>query len=165
MSFLNVNTIDKGFYKTCEFRDDALGQGFTVTDVTPGLGRAPFALLFPNPPAGHASYEVEVVGAEPLLYWGGRHRELVVDGLESEIAGAILYARGEAVNAGQENATSIALTITAYDAEGRVVGVRQAALEPLAAGDRRAFEVPLIPAAPAGRAAAVVWGMRAGAVP
>ena len=59
-------------------------EGFTATDVVPGLGRAPFALLFPNPPAdGFASHEVVVVGAEPLLYWGGRHRDLVVEEREA----------------------------------------------------------------------------------
>jgi LysM repeat protein len=138
-------------------------EGFTVTDVTPGLGRAPFALLFPNPPAsGYASYEVGVVGAETLLYWGGRHRELAVEGLVGEMDGPSYRVRGEVVNAGQENAVDVELTITAYDAMGTVVGVRQTALEPLAAGDRRGFEMTLIPAAPAAGVEAVVWGMRAG---
>ena len=138
-------------------------EGFTVTDVVPGLGRAPFALLFAHPPAsGFASYEVVVVGAEPILYWGGRHRELVVEGLGGEMEGPSFRVRGEVVNGGQENATDAELTITAYGEDGQVVSVRQTAIEPLAAGDRRAFEVSLVPAAPAARAQAVVWGMRVG---
>jgi hypothetical protein len=141
-------------------------SGFTAADVVPGLGRAPFALLFANPPAsGSASHEVAVVGAEPILYWGGRHRELVVEGLQAEMDGAIFQVRGEVVNAGQENATDVELTITAYGAGGEVVGVRQAAVEPLAVGERRTFVVPIIPAAPAVRAEAAAWGMRVGAVP
>jgi hypothetical protein len=141
-------------------------EGFTFTDVVPGLGRAPFALLFPNPPAsGYASYEVLVVGAEPILYWGGRHRELTVEGLEAEMNGPSFQVRGEVVNAGQEHATDVELTITAYGVEGQVVGVRQAAVEPLAVGDRRVFQVDLIPSALAVRAEAVAWGMRPGSVP
>jgi murein DD-endopeptidase MepM/ murein hydrolase activator NlpD len=141
-------------------------EGFTATDVVPGLGRAPFALLFPNPPAdGFASHEVVVVGAEPLLYWGGRHRDLVVEELEAGMEGASFSVRGELANAGEENATDVELTVTAYDAEGQVVGVRQAMLDPLPAGERRAFALDLVPAAPAVRAEAVAWGMRPGARP
>jgi len=141
-------------------------EGFTATDVVPGLGRAPFALLFPNPPeAGFASYEVIVVGAEPLLYWGGRHRELVVEELEAQMEGASFSVRGELVNAGEENATDVELTVTAYGTEGQVVGVRQAMLDPLPAGERRAFSLELVPVAPAVRAEAVAWGMRPGSRP
>jgi LysM repeat protein len=138
-------------------------EGFTVPDVVPGLGRAPFALLFPAPPAsGFASHEVVVTGAEPLLYWGGRHRELTVERLTSEMEGALLRVRGTLANAGQEGAVDIRLTITAYGAEGKVVGVRQVTLDPLPAGDRRAFALDLVPAAPAVRAEGVAWGMRQG---
>ena len=141
-------------------------EGFTVTDVVPGLGRAPFALLFPNPPAsGFASYEVIVVGAEPILYWGGRHRELIVEGLEGVMDGPSFQVRGALVNAGQENATDVELTLTAYDEDGSVVGVRQTMLEPLPAGERRAFALDLVPVASAVRAEAVAWGMRPGSAP
>jgi hypothetical protein len=68
--------------------------------------------------------------------------------------------RGTLLNAGAENATDIDLTVTAYSAGGEVVGVRQVVLEPLAAGDRRAFAVDLLPAANAVRAEAVAWGVR-----
>jgi len=141
-------------------------EGFTVPDVVPGLGRAPFALLFPNPPAsGFASHEVTVVGAEPILYWGGRHRELVVEGVEGEMEGPSFHVRGMLVNASQENATDVELTVTAYDADGQVVGVRQVALEPLPGGERRAFALDLVPAAPAVSVEAVAWGMRPGSAP
>jgi LysM repeat protein len=140
--------------------------GFTTTDVVPGLGRAPFALLFPNPPAsGFAGHEVVVIGAEPSLYWGGRHRDLVVEGLEAEMAGLSYRVRGTLVNAGHEDATDVELTITAYGAGGEVVGVRQAVVEPLIAGKKRAFALALVPAAPAVRAEAVAWGMRSSATP
>jgi LysM repeat protein len=141
-------------------------EGFTIPDVVPGLGRAPFGLLFPNPPAsGYASYEVLVVGGEPILYWGSRHRKLVVQGIAGEMDGPSFRVRGEVANAGQENAREVELTITAYGEDGAVVGVRQVALEPLAAGDRRSFEVSLVPAAPAVRAEGAAWGMRVEAGP
>jgi LysM repeat protein len=135
--------------------------GFTVPDVVPGLGRAPFALLFPNPPAsGYASYEVLVVGAEPILYWGARHRELSVEVQEVATDRQGVHVTGALSNDGQENATDVELTITAYGAQGEVVGVRQVALDPLPAGDRRPFAVDLIPVAPAVRAEGVAWGMQ-----
>jgi hypothetical protein len=136
---------------------------YTVTDVLPGLGRAPFALLFPDPPAaGFASHEVVVVSAEPILYWGGRHRELVVEQVEAGMDGPLFRVRGELVNAGPENAAAVELTVTAYGAEGQVVGVRQVAVEPLGVGERRTFALDLVPAAPAARAEVVAWGMRQG---
>ena len=50
-------------------------SGFTAVDVVPGQGKVPFALLLTEPPsAGFASYEVVVLGAEPIVYWGNRHR-------------------------------------------------------------------------------------------
>ena len=69
---------------------------------------------------------------------------------------------GELVNGGQADATEVGVTVTAYGLEGEVVGVRQVQVDPLAAGERRAVSVSLIPAAPAVRAGAVAWGMKAG---
>jgi LysM repeat protein len=136
-------------------------EGSTLTDVVPGRGKAPFALLFPSPPAsGFASHEVIVLGAEPILSWGGRHRELVVENLRAEKVEGAFLVWGDLANEGEADATEVTLTVTAYGPGGEVVGVRQASVEPLAAGERRAFSLSLIPAAPATRAGAVAWGMK-----
>ena len=152
----------------------AEAQGFTVTDVVPGAGlsqagrassdrvlpgRAPFALLVSDSPsAGFASYEVVIVGAEPIVYWGDRHRELMVEEIRWQMDQGTLIVRGMLRNAGQVDATAIRVTGTAYGDDGMVVGVRQVDVEPLAAGERRMVTLSLIPAMPVARVEAVAWG-------
>jgi LysM repeat protein len=156
---------------------DASGQrvgetsGFTTVDVVPGYastgenqmeqhGRAPFALLFTEPPAGgFSSYEAVVLGAEPIVYWGNRHRNLVVEQIEWEANGGMLLIRGTMHNAGDVEATDIEITVTAYGQDGTVAGVRQKGAEALAAGQRRAFSLSLIPASPVAHIEAVAWGL------
>jgi LysM repeat protein len=150
-------------------------SGFAAVDVVPGAslpdrdesrrdapvgGRAPFALLFADPPsAGFASYEVVVLSAEPIVYWGNRHRDLKVEQLRWEAKQGALEVRGIVHNAGQADASGVEVTITGYREDNAVVGVRTLAVEPLAAGERRPFELYLIPAAPAMRLEAVAWGL------
>jgi hypothetical protein len=139
----------------------AEATGFTVTDVVPGHGRAPFALLFANPPAsGFASYEVVVLGAEPIVHWGSRHRALDVQQIRWADQGGALQVEGMLYNGDKADANEVEVTVTAYGDDGQVVGVRQVDLEPLAAGERREFSVTLIPAAPPGQVEAVVWGLK-----
>lgn len=145
---------------------DAGGQrvgetaGFTTVGVVPGQGTAPFALLFADPPSGgFASYEVVILGAEPIVYWGNRHRALIVEGIEWEADQGALSIEGVVHNAGQEAATSVEVTLTAYKDDGSVAGVRQIEIEPLAGGERRAFTMSTIPAAPVARVEAVAWGL------
>jgi hypothetical protein len=132
-----------------------------VTDIVPGHGRAPFALLFANlPSSGFASYEVVVLGAEPIVHWGRRHRALDVQQITwTEQAGA-LQVEGVLHNGGQADANEVEVTVTAYGENGQVVGVRGAQVEPLAAGERREFSVTLIPAARPARVKAVAWGIK-----
>jgi LysM repeat protein len=135
-------------------------SGFTSVDVVPGPGRAPFALLLVDVPASFASYEIVVLGAEPILYWGNRHRELVAEQIEWETDRGLLQIEGIAHNAGQDEATEVEVTLTAYREDGAVAGVRQVEVEPLKAGERKAFSLSLIPAAPVVRIEAVVWGLK-----
>ena len=145
---------------------DASGQrvgetaGFTAVDVVPGPGTAPFALLLVDAPPGFASYEVRVLGAEPILYWGNRHGELAVKEIEWEAAGGMLQVEGVVHNAGQEAATDVEVTVTAYGEDGTVAGVRQVEVAPLDAGERRSFSLSLVPAAPVVRIEAVAWGLK-----
>jgi LysM repeat protein len=145
---------------------DASGQrigqaaGFTAVDVVPGPGQAPFALLFADPPpADLSSYEVVVLGAEPIVYWGTRHRDLIVEQIEWETDQGALLIHGVVRNAGQAVAEDVEVTITAYAEDGAVASVRQLEVEPLAAGERKEFSLSLIPAAPAVRIEAVAWGL------
>ena len=63
-------------------------------------------------------------------------------------------------NASQAEANEVEVTVTAYGEDGQVVGVRRVEVEPLAAGERREFSVPLIPAARPTRVEAVAWGIK-----
>jgi LysM repeat protein len=145
-------------------------SGFTAVDVVPadigsgqaGHGRAPFALLFADPPpSGFASYEVVILGAEPIVYWGTRHRDLIVEQIQWETDQGMVIVRGTVRNAGDEAATDVEVTITAYGKDGTVAGVRQTEVEALAAGEQSPFVLSLIPAAPAVRIEAVAWGLKA----
>ena len=154
---------------------DAAGQrvgetsGFTAVDVVPagggsdqaGHGRTPFALLFADPPpSGFASYEVALLGAEPIVYWGNRHRDLVVERIQWETDQGTVVVRGVVRNAGDETANDVEVTITAYTDDGAVAGVRQTEIEPLNAGEQSTFSLSLIPAAPVARIEAVAWGLK-----
>lgn len=132
--------------------------GFTAADVVPGLGRAPFALLLVDAPAGPASTEIEVLSAQPITHWGRRHRGLVVEELESEILGNALAVRGTLTNQGAQEATEVQLIVTAYGEGGEVVAVRRFDVGNALPGESRAFERTLVSAAPALRVEAVAWG-------
>jgi hypothetical protein len=146
-------------------------SGFTTVDVVPGYvavgqsagraGRAPFALLFADPPDSFSSYEVVLLGAEPIVYWGNRHRALRVEGVQWEAGQGAVSVRGLVRNAGEVAATDVEITITAYRADGTVAGVRQIEVEPLAVGERGDFSLSLIPAAPVAGIEAVAWGLQA----
>jgi LysM repeat protein len=142
---------------------ERVGQasGFTAAEIVPAHGKAPFALLFPHPPAsGFAGYEVLVLSAEPVTHWGNRHRGLVVEEVTGAADGSAVAVQGIVHNQDEASAREVRVLVTAYGQEGEVVGVRQVELAGLEAGERQAFSVSLIPAAPAVRVEAVAWGTR-----
>ena len=135
--------------------------GLTAADVVPGHGKAPFALLLPRPPAaGFASYEIVVLSAEPITYWGRRHRALTVEKIKGEMNGRGFIVRGVVCNQGELKAEDVRVIVTAYGNDGQVVGVRQVDIASLPAGERQPFDLSLIPASPAVRAEAVAWGIK-----
>jgi LysM repeat protein len=137
----------------------AEATSFTATDIVPGHGKAPFALLLPRT-GGFASYELLLLSAEPVTYWGRRHRALTVEQVAGEMAGGTFSVEGVVHNQGQEEAQEVRITVTAYGSDGTVVGVRQTDLTELGAGERRSFALSLIPAAPAVALDAVAWGLK-----
>ena len=135
--------------------------GFTVTDVVPGHGRAPFAILFPHPPAaGFANYEAVVLSAEPITYWGRRHRALTVEQVDGQMSEGSLVVHGVVYNPSEADAVEVKVTITAFGPQNEVVAVRQVAVGDLLAGTRREFDLTWVPAASAVRVAAAVAGMK-----
>jgi hypothetical protein len=137
---------------------------FVASDVVPGNGVAPFAILLPNAPAaGYAGYEIRVLSAIPIGEWGHRHRELTVEALQGEMQEreGTLAVQGTVRNRGQADAEQVRITFTAYGEDDVVVGVRQTSLSRLASGKKRQISLSMVPAAPALRVDAVAWGMKA----
>ena len=134
---------------------------FTVSDVVPGHGVAPFAILLPNAPAaGFARYEIELLSAQTITHWGRRHRTLTVDSVSKEMSERKLVVQGTVRNRGEAKATDVRVTLTAYGDDGIVVSVRQIEVEPLPAGTQQEFSLSVVPAAQVSRTQAVVWGMK-----
>jgi hypothetical protein len=136
-------------------------DAFVATDVVPGHGKAPFALLLPHlPAAGYASYEIVVLSAEPITYWGRRYRALTVEQVEGEMRGDAFAVEGSVHNQGEANAEQVRVIVTAYGGDDGVVSVRQVDIADLPAGERAIFSLSLVPAAPAAHVGAVAWGMK-----
>jgi LysM repeat protein len=136
------------------------GDAFTLSDVVPAQGTAPFAVLLSGQSAERfASYRIEVVSAEPVEAWGGRHRSLVVEQLQGEMDHDQYVVQGIVRNEGDVGARAVRVTIAAYAGDGTVVAVRQIDLDPLAAQEQEAFTVTLIPAASPASLQGVAWGM------
>jgi LysM repeat protein len=141
---------------------ELIGQetAFVATDIVPGNGKAPFAVLFPQSQApGHGSYEITVLSAEPITHWGGRHPDLVVTEVEGEMEGAVYAVHGTVHNQGKASARDVRVIVTAYGTEGEVAGLRQTEIPYLDAGEDTAFDLEIVPSSPAVRAEAAAWGM------
>ncbi len=136
------------------------GTAFTLADVVPARGVAPFAVLLSGASAERfASYVIDVLSAEPVTAWGGRHRSLVVEQLQGEVDSGQYIVQGIVRNEGEVGAREIRVTITVYAEDGTVVAVRQIPIDALAAQEQRAFTVALMPAASPASVHAVAWGM------
>ena len=85
---------------------------------------------------------------------------MVAEQIEWEANQGALSIAGVVHNAGQEAATDVELTITAYQEDGTVAGLRQVEVAPLKSGDQQEFSLSLIPAADVARIEAVVWGLK-----
>jgi len=118
-----------------------------VSLIGPGE-RAPFAVHFAQPPAGFDSYlAVPWVGVRG--YVGSYYRDLEVRELRGEGERyATYYVTGKVANIGPEDAVEVIVTVTIYDALGRVIGSRQAAPEHnvIPRGGETTFAVQLTPA-------------------
>jgi LysM repeat protein len=93
--------------------------------VAPG-GRAPFAVRFRAPPRSFASYLITPLHAIPG-YTGNYYRDLVVSESRGEGERYSAYTvSGRISNIGPEDAVDVVVTVTIYDALGRVIGTRRA---------------------------------------
>jgi LysM repeat protein len=103
----------------------AEGKPFTVMDVIPSGGRAPFGLLFTSPPAKYTSFEAVVIRAEPSNEPGTRYAALQITAKQGGTDGLQFRVTGKALNSSDRPAANVKVIVTAYDAAGKVLGYRQ----------------------------------------
>jgi LysM repeat protein len=104
----------------------ASASNFVEMDLLAPGQRSPFAILFSQPPSQFASYQTTPLSAVPA-HVGGYYRDLAVQEARGEGERYAVYrVEGKVVNIGPEDAVGVTVVVTAYDALGRVVGVRRA---------------------------------------
>jgi murein DD-endopeptidase MepM/ murein hydrolase activator NlpD len=124
----------------------ATGSTFTEFDIIPNEARMPFALLFTEPPSSFSHHQVETLSGVTVDHWGRNYVDLTVELDRGETSGERAYVvTGQVKNTGQHDAEQIRIVVTAYDAEGRVVGVRRGSPETqtLGMGESSPFRVSL----------------------
>ncbi len=128
----------------------ARATAFTALDIIPSGGRAPFAVLFREPPPAFAKYQAIALSAVMVARLGTAYRDLAVVNHQGEAREGLSYyvVTGEVRNTGQSEAESVTVIITAYDPAGLVTGIRAIDLTAsvLAPGQSVPFQANLSPA-------------------
>ncbi|MDH4136723.1 MAG: FxLYD domain-containing protein [Anaerolineae bacterium] len=126
----------------------ATGSTFTEFDIIPNEGKMPFALLFTEPPSDFSHHQVVALSGVTVAHWGRNYIDLTIESDRGEASGERVYViTGQVKNTGQHNVEQIRMVVTAYDAEGRVVGIRRGGPETqtLGVGESSPFRVSLSP--------------------
>jgi len=98
---------------------------FVALDTVPAGGRAPFGVLFEDPPANAAAFQAIVVRAEPSYSHDVRYAQLQVVDPQAQQDGAQYHVTGSITNRSGVNATAARIVVTVYDAAHHVTGYRQ----------------------------------------
>ncbi len=132
--------------------------------LAPGA-RAPFAVLFKAPPTGYADIRVNLLRGEAVSAITASFVPLdvvqptgAVSGPQYRVAGLLVNNSGVAVN-------RIAVVVTLYDVDGKVIGYRQTVLDDeivLPAGQSQEFKILLMPQGlePPASFQVLSWGVR-----
>jgi hypothetical protein len=124
------------------------GQGYAQVDLIPPDGRAPFSVHFQEAPASFASYlAAPATGIKG--YVGSYYQDLAPKDLRGEGQRYAAYTvTGKIANTGPEDAMGVTVTVTVYDALGRVIGTRKAIPEHnvIPRGGETTFSVTITPA-------------------
>jgi LysM repeat protein len=113
---------------------DATGQAvavdaqFVAVEAVLPDGRAPFGVLFSNPPAGAVSFQANAIRAEVSRNVEARYVQLQVQDPQPKLDGSIYQLTGSIVNGSTRNAVQVHLIATIYDADRRVIGYRRSIL-------------------------------------
>ncbi len=123
-------------------------QGFVGIDLLRPGGKAPFALRFASPPQTFNSYQaLPWKGVQG--YVGSYYLDLAVqDATGSGERYSTYTVAGTVANTGPEDAVEVTVTVTLYDALGRVIGMRRAVPEHnvIPRGGQTSFSIELTPA-------------------
>jgi LysM repeat protein len=124
----------------------ATESAFVALGIVPQGSKLPFAILFANPPVNFAKYQAITLSGEAVTYLGNRYLDLTITEQQGESEGHYFIVEGLVQNTGQADTETVTVLVTAYDAQGRVTGFRQADLENApAAGESAPFRVNLLP--------------------
>jgi len=127
----------------------ATESSFTELNLIPPGDRAPFAVLFTDPPR-FREYAATAQGVAVAAREGAEYQDLEAVNCIGEAGEYSTYIiKGEVKNLGQFDAESVVVVVTAYDAQGRVVAIRDtyAESEVIPAGGSSPFTAHLSPAA------------------
>jgi len=126
----------------------AEAQDYVQVELLQPGERAPFAIRFPVAPQAFASY-LAIPWKGLQGYVGSYYLDLIAQDLEGQGERYATYTvDGFIANIGPEDAVDVRVTITLYDALGRVIGTRRAPPEHnvIPPGGRTAFSIELVPA-------------------
>ncbi len=126
----------------------AEAQDYVQVELIRPDGRAPFAIRFDSPPQLFASY-LAVPWKGVRGYVGGYYLDLVAQHTQGTGERYSTYTvSGVIANTGPEDAVEVSVTVTLYDALGRVIGTRRAPPEydVIPTGGQSPFVVELTPA-------------------
>ncbi|MGC9467811.1 MAG: LysM peptidoglycan-binding domain-containing protein [Anaerolineae bacterium] len=110
--------------------------------------RAPFSLLFRNPPEGVSDVQVRLIRGEPISPITAGFVPLSVVDAEGAVSGPQYRVRGRVLNESAQVLTRLSVVATIYNDEGKVIGYRQLVLGDdinLSSGAAQPFELLLTP--------------------
>lgn len=119
-----------------------------AADYLPADGRAPFAVLFKAPPTGYADARVSLLRGEMVSAITAGFTPLEVRQTAGAVSGPQYRVTGVLVNTAGDTVNRIAVVVTLYDRDGKVIGYRQTVLGEevvLSAGQNREFRILLTP--------------------
>ncbi len=126
----------------------ASGVALAAADYLPPGARAPFAVLFRDPPGGVVDARVTILRGETVGAITAGFMPLDVTDTVGGFSGPQYRVSGRLSNPQSVAVRRIATVVTLYDAEERVIGYRQSLLPPevvLEGGQSREFQILLTP--------------------
>jgi LysM repeat protein len=126
----------------------ATARALAAADILQPQARAPFSVLFRNPPDGTSDVEVRLLRAEAISPITAGFVSLTVSESEGDVSGPQFRVRGTLVNDSGQAISRVIVVATLYSAGGDVVGYRQLVMGDgvvLAPGEELPFELLLTP--------------------